>query len=66
MIQSKKRIKAELKALRDVIDNSGDPIASRVAYGMECAIRWATEDTTDWDRPSQDAHVLADMLRKEL
>ena len=66
MKPSEKRLKTEVKALRALIDNTKDPITSLIAYGMECAIRWAVEDTKGWGVPSKDALILADMLRKEL
>lgn len=66
MKQSQRSIQKALKDLRRLIDASKDPVEMRIAYAMECAIRWATEDTTGWDTPAKDAVMLARMLRTDL
>jgi hypothetical protein len=63
---SERTIKLRLKELRALIDGSSDPAVNRIAYAMEHAIRWATLDTTGWERPAQTALDLAAILRKEL
>ena len=65
-IPSKRRIQSAKRELRRLIDASKDPCVTRIAYGMECVLRWATEDTVGWESPSDDAIILGDMLRKEL
>lgn len=65
-IPSQRMIKRRLKELRTLIDTSKDPTVTRIAYGMECAIRWATEDTVGWESPAMIAMDLAQMLRTEL
>lgn len=65
-IPSKRTLKKRLKELRDLIDTSEDPCVQRIAYGMETAIRWATEDTKGWIPPAEDAQELARLLRNEL
>lgn len=65
-IPSKRTIKRRLKELRQLIDSSKDPAEQRIAYGMETAIRWATEDTEGWECPVVCARDLATMLRQEM
>lgn len=65
-IPSQRTIKRRLKELRALIDNDPDPAVQRIAYGMETAIRWATEDTKGWPSPAQESQLLAKMLRQEL
>ena len=62
---SERTLGRELKRLRAQIDNSKDPIVTRISYAMECAIRWAREHTVDWPMPAESAIELADLLRKE-
>jgi hypothetical protein len=63
---SQRTIRRRLKELRRLIDTSPCPAEQRVAYGMETAIRWVTEDTTGWDSPAVEATKLAQILREEL
>lgn len=65
-IPSQRTIKRRLKELRTMIDNNPDPAVQRIAYGMETAIRWATENTVGWEAPAITAADLATMLRREL
>jgi hypothetical protein len=65
-IPSKRTIKKRLTELRDLVDHNPDPIVQRIAYGMESAIRWATEDTKGWPAPEAEAKLLAKFLREEL
>lgn len=65
-IPSQRTIKRRLKELRTLIDTSKDPCVTRIAYGMECAIRWAIEDTSGWPSPEEEALILGDILRREL
>lgn len=65
-IPSKRTVRKRLKELRSLIDVSKDPAVQRIAYGMECAIRWATEDTFGWEPPAQNAVALARILRNEM
>lgn len=65
-VPSQRTIKRRLKELRALIDTSNDPAVTRIAYGMECAIIWATEDTVGWGSPVTAAKELAEILRKEL
>lgn len=59
-------VRRRLKEVRDVIENSPDPIESRVAYAVETAIRWATEDTVGWFTPADDARLTAQFIRSDL
>lgn len=63
---SQQAIKRRLKELRVLIDTSKDPAERRVAYGMECAIRWAREETAGWEAPAILARNLAKMLRHDM
>lgn len=45
--RTKKQVNAAMRKLRREVIDSDDLIASRIAYAMECAVRWVTEDT-DW------------------
>ena len=65
-IPSQRTIKKRINELRVLIDTSKDPAITRIAYGMECVLRWAIEDTVGWDSPAQTAKDLAVMLRREL
>lgn len=65
-IPSDRTIKRRLKELRTLIDYSKDPAELRIAYAMECGIRWAREETVDWDSPVQTARDSATILRREL
>lgn len=67
MKQNEDKIKRELKKLRTLIENNeDDPVLSRIAYEMETAIRWATEDTTGWPSPREQAISGSKMLKSEL
>lgn len=67
MKPSKQQIKDALDDLRVLIhDPATDPITMWVAYAMETAVRWATENTTDWPSLTEEAQVEADLLRKEI
>ena len=59
-------VRREIRRLRQLIDNSRDPLCYRIAQGMEDALRWCVEDTQGWALPANNAAVLAAMLRKEL
>ena len=66
MKPSQRTIQKRLKELRALIDTHPDPAVQRIAYGMETAIRWATEDTVGWMPPAKDAVELAILLHREL
>ena len=66
MKPSQRTIKRHLKDLRALIDANDDPCGHRIAYGMETAIRWVVEDTTGWGKMSDEAVILANILRNEL
>jgi hypothetical protein len=65
-IPNKRTIKKRLKELRALVDTHPDPAVQRIAYGMETAIRWATEDTVGWTPPAKDAVELARLLYGEI
>jgi len=58
-------VRSHLRRLRKLIDESKDPHEQRIGYAMECAIRWAREDTVGWGRMDNEAKLLAGMLRRE-
>ena len=65
-IPSKRTIKKRLKELRVLIDTHPDLAVQRVAYGMECVIRWATERTCGWEAPAVTAVDIAGLIRREI
>ncbi len=66
-IPSERTIKRNLRKLRQLIDESKDPIETRIAYAIECAMTWAREDTTwEADYLVREAKDEASCLHKEL
>ena len=65
-MKSKSTIDRRLKELRTLIDTSKDCYEVRIAYAMECAIRWATLKTTAWEKPVDTAKSLAKFLKQDL
>lgn len=59
-------IKRHLKQLRSEVINGDDPVASRVAYAMEQAIRWATENTRGWPSLAEQARIESAWLRLDI
>jgi hypothetical protein len=54
-IPSRQTIRKSIKALRTLIDGErDDPILFRIAYAVETALRWVTEDTVGWSKPEVD------------
>lgn len=66
MKPTKEKVAAELKKLRSVVENSNDPAETRIAYAMEHAIRWATEETVGWTKPHKEAAEFAKLIRSEI
>jgi hypothetical protein len=64
--KSQSTIKRHLKQLRKQEIESDDPIAFRIAYAMEQAVRWATEATVGWPGLAEQARIEAGLLRREL
>jgi hypothetical protein len=65
-MKSKSYIRKNLRELRNIIDNSKDPLEVSLAYEMECAVRWAVEDTVGWPSLARQVKMGADSLRSEL
>lgn len=65
-MKSKSTINRNLKDLREIIDTSGSPIETRMAYAMETAIRWATMETVGWNGMAKELKEQAELLRREL
>lgn len=63
----KRAVRAEIKRLREFIESQpGETAAARIAYGMETALRWTTEDTVDWDllREAKESGKIFDASRR--
>ena len=67
-MKSRTTIQRHLKQLRtECIDTpEADAVLMRIAYAMETAVRWATENTVGWSGLRDEARMLADLLRNEL
>ena len=66
-MKAQSTVKKHLRELRALIDSSDDdPATMRIAYAMECAVRWATENTTGWPGLAAEAKILSGLLKKEL
>jgi hypothetical protein len=65
-LKSPATIKRQLEQLRTAVIESDDVVASRIAYAMECAVRWAREKTVGWPSLADQARIEAKFLRKEL
>lgn len=63
---SQKEIKAALKKLRRMCEQSPNPAESRIAQAMETAIRWATEKTHGWSPMDEEARQLAIYTNEEI
>ena len=63
--KSERTIKKELRDLRKFIDSGkGDPLAIRIAYAVETAMRWVLEDTVGWKTPVEDSKDNAEIYKK--
>lgn len=66
-MKADRTVKSELRKLRQFIDNpDNDSLAKRVAYEVECAIRWAREDVRQWPSPLESAVSGANLIREEV
>lgn len=65
-IPSKQRRTATLRNLRKLMDSTSDPCEFRIAYAMEIAIVWATNETEGWLSMAVEAKQLAKLLRDEM
>jgi hypothetical protein len=65
-LKSPATIKSNLRQLRKEVIESNDVLASRIAYAMECAVRWATERTVGWPSLAEQARIEAKCLREAL
>jgi hypothetical protein len=59
-------VRKALKELRMVIDGHPDTATQRIAYAVECGIRWATEETAGWSYPAQDAISAGELIKSDL
>ena len=71
MKPTQRMIQTEIKRLRVIIDNSSesskkDLILSLIAYEVECVLRWSTEYTKGWQKPSASVLDASQLLTTEL
>lgn len=67
MIPNKKQIRDQLRKLRTFINaEDGDEIAKRIAYEIECAVRWTLEDTDEWPSFVEMATSAADLIEADI
>lgn len=66
-MKSDRTIRQHLKQLREqCIDGTDDLVLKRIAYEVECAVRWAREDVMRWPGLAQQARDGANLLKQEL
>ena len=52
---SQRTVRRRLRELRVLIDDpKTDKLTARVAYTVEVAIRWATQQTSGWESPREE------------
>jgi hypothetical protein len=60
-------IKRAIRQVRRLIETSPDLVERRIAYEIECALRWASEPgIRGWPPPDRMARDAAALLRQEL
>jgi hypothetical protein len=64
-MKAQSTINRELRRLRKFIETDSDLLATRVAWAVEHAIRWAREDTGGWPSPLTSARSTVELIRKE-
>ena len=66
-MKSKSTIRKRIRLLRAFIDApDSDPVAKRVAWSVEQALRWATEEVRGWPNQVEDCKGTADLIRQDL
>lgn len=66
-MKAESTIKKEIRALRRFIDApDSDAVATRVAWSVEQALRWATEDVKGWPNRVDDVQGTAKLIRQDL
>jgi len=65
-MKSKSTIRRHLNQLRKEAIDVDDPVLRRIAYAMETAVRWATENTVGWDSLLIEAQMQATYLKQEI
>jgi hypothetical protein len=64
-MKADRTVQRELRQLRRYIDAHPMTVESKVAYVMECAIRWAREDgIRGWPPPTSDVEHFAESFRE--
>jgi hypothetical protein len=65
-MKAESTIKKEIRALRKFInDPDSDHVATRIAWSVEQALRWATEDVKGWPNRVEDAKGTAELIKNE-
>lgn len=66
-MKTKTQINRALKQLRRLVeDEKAEPVARRVAYEAEHAIRWATQKTVGWPLPVTSVKETARLIHQDL
>lgn len=61
------KIAEVLARLRSICDDAArNPYEQRMAQAQETAIRWATEETSGWPDPDEDALLMAQILKADI
>lgn len=64
---SKRTIQRRKKELRKLIETAGtDDTLKSVAYAIETAITWATEETVGWESPAVMAVDMANIIKRDI
>ncbi len=69
---TKKEVEQEIKRLRDHINSINDSkkleqiIESRLAYFAETLLRWALEDTIDWNLPLEETIEETNLILQDI
>ena len=65
-MQTKEKIEKEIKRLQKYQEGTKDILKSRMCYAMSEVLRWAIEDTVEWDKPLEQVIDHANILKKEI
>lgn len=65
-MKSDSTIRRHLRQLRKLIDSTDDPALGRMAYAIECAVRWSREDVVGWPGLCEQATAETKFLLEEI
>lgn len=66
-MKAESTIKREIRSWRKFIDSPDqDPVAQRVAWSVEQALRWTIEDVRGWPNRVVDAQGTANLIRQDM